>query len=461
MQRSDGIHPFRSAITNLARIAPLALAAMLPGTAAAQVFDCPATFSANTAEDVLYFINEPVGIELEFGVGTISGGNYLDIDQFTYYLDCQPGESFPDCTSAGNTVEFIGNVVSDCTDEDGATITFDAQESGGVVTFVPQNPPSETIRIPANTSCSVTFDVMVTGVSGDNEEKEIFELTGFVDSDAQCDNEVSAGLGSQVIFSLSAARTVFWVTKDFSDDNSLPVDVHLVCNTGLPLIQEFSITDPASGGQWPIVGFVVREYQFGELDCHVFEDPIPNGYSPSYTAGADDGVGDVSDDGEGCYFDNVVNGAFTCEIGNDADPGRFTITKYWEVDGAVGTEVVETARVDISCDSAILSVDGVLLQYQTNSVSVDLTGDGDSVTVEVDTADGPANCSATEQTNQSGVESTDDCGTRVIPAGGSSSCMFTNTVFFEGIPTLNRYGIAVMALLMLGVGMVGYRKFTV
>jgi hypothetical protein len=38
--------------------------------------------------------------------------------------------------------------------------------------------------------------------------------------------------------------------------------------------------------------------------------------------------------------------------------------------------------------------------------------------------------------------------------------MFTNTVFFEGIPTLNRYGIAVMALLMLGVGMVGYRKFT-
>ena len=59
-----------------------------------------------------------------------------------------------------------------------------------------------------------------------------------------------------------------------------------------------------------------------------------------------------------------------------------------------------------------------------------------------------------------GVESTDDCGDRAIPAGGSSSCTFTNTVFFEGIPTLNRYGIAVMALLMLGVGMVGYRKFT-
>jgi hypothetical protein len=459
MKHIDGTPSFKAAFANLARAVPLAVAAMLPITAAAQVLDCPATFNANTAEDILYFVNEPVGIELEFGVGTISGGNYLEIDQFTYYLDCQPGEVFPNCTSAGNTVEFIGNVVSDCTDEDGEPITFDAQEAGGVVTFVPQNPPSETIRIPANNSCSVTFDVMVTGVSGDNEEKEIFELTGFVDSDAQCDNEVTAGLGSQVIFSLSAARTVFWVTKDFSDDNPLPVDVHLVCDTGLPLIQEFTITDPAVGGQWPIVGFVVRDYEFGELGCHVFEDPIPGGYTPSYTAGAIDGIGDVSDDGEGCYFENVVNGAFTCQITDNADPGEFTVTKYWVIDGAVGHEVLEEAWVEITCDSTILSVDGLPLQYQTSSVSAYLSGDGDSVTVGVDSTGGPAHCSASEQTNQSGVESTDDCGVREIPAGGSSSCSITNTVFFEGIPTLNPYGMAALVLLMLGVGFVGLRRF--
>ena len=39
------------------------------------------------------------------------------------------------------------------------------------------------------------------------------------------------------------------------------------------------------------------------------------------------------------------------------------------------------------------------------------------------------------------------------------SCTFTNTVFFEGIPTLSQYGLALMALLMLGVGMVGFRRF--
>jgi hypothetical protein len=458
MKRSDGTQSFKSALAKLARAVPLAVAGMLPGVLTAQVLDCPATFNADTAEDILYFINEPIGIELEFGVGQISGGSYLDIDQFTYHLDCQPGDVFPDCTSAGNTVQFVGNVVSDCQDEDGADITFDAQVAGGVVTFVPENPPSETIRIPEGTSCSVTFDIMVTGVSGDNEEKEIFELTGFVDSDAQCDNEVTAGVGSQVIFSLSAARTVFWVTKDFSDDNPLPVDVHLVCDTGLPLIQEFTITDPAVGGQWPIVGFVVREYEFGELGCHVFEDPIPEGYTPSYEAGADDGIGVVSDDGEGCYFEEVVNGEFTCHITNDADPAEFTVTKYWVIDGAVGEEVIEEAEVGVKCSSQILSVDGVP-NDEPGNVYTNLIGDGDSVTVTADTSEGPTTCSAWENIYASEVESSDDCGPRAIPAGGSSSCTITNTVFFEGIPTLSQYGLALMALLMLGVGVVGLRRF--
>ena len=33
------------------------------------------------------------------------------------------------------------------------------------------------------------------------------------------------------------------------------------------------------------------------------------------------------------------------------------------------------------------------------------------------------------------------------------------TVFFEGIPTLSQYGLALMALLMLGIGFVGMRRF--
>jgi hypothetical protein len=38
-------------------------------------------------------------------------------------------------------------------------------------------------------------------------------------------------------------------------------------------------------------------------------------------------------------------------------------------------------------------------------------------------------------------------------------CDIEATVFFEGIPTLSQYGMAIMVLLMLGVGFVGFRRF--
>jgi hypothetical protein len=48
---------------------------------------------------------------------------------------------------------------------------------------------------------------------------------------------------------------------------------------------------------------------------------------------------------------------------------------------------------------------------------------------------------------------------RPPPSIGSHTCTFTNTVFFEGIPTLSQYGLAVLVLLTLGVGFVGLRRF--
>jgi hypothetical protein len=38
-------------------------------------------------------------------------------------------------------------------------------------------------------------------------------------------------------------------------------------------------------------------------------------------------------------------------------------------------------------------------------------------------------------------------------------CTIVNTVFFEGIPTLSQWGMAIMALLMLGVGFISVRRF--
>ena len=47
---------------------------------------------------------------------------------------------------------------------------------------------------------------------------------------------------------------------------------------------------------------------------------------------------------------------------------------------------------------------------------------------------------------------------RAVTLGGSGSCTIYNTVFFEGIPSLNQFGLMILALLMLGVGAVAFRR---
>ena len=69
-------------------------------------------------------------------------------------------------------------------------------------------------------------------------------------------------------------------------------------------------------------------------------------------------------------------------------------------------------------------------------------------------------CWVNETLFDSAVEGDGGCDGQVfLPGDSDQSCVITNTVFFEGIPTLSQYGMAIMALLMLGVGFVGFRRF--
>jgi hypothetical protein len=57
------------------------------------------------------------------------------------------------------------------------------------------------------------------------------------------------------------------------------------------------------------------------------------------------------------------------------------------------------------------------------------------------------------------VEVDNGCQNITVSAGNGASCTITNTVFFESIPTLGRYGLAILTILMLGIGLVGFRRF--
>jgi len=231
----------------------------------------------------------------------------------------------------------------------------------------------------------------------------------------------------------------FEVWKEFSDGRENEVEVSLSCNTGIPLDQNKRITGGGSS-----VNFVVKHIQGEAVICEVLESEGVDGYDPVFNGGA------------GCRWESVTAGQqYTCEIVNSARPATFTVTKAWLYAGSVTETVSMKPSLSVFCNNEIVGGFYNGTGYQYDKV---LSGDDESVEVSVDTLARPAECRAEESGAPGGVEMESDCGPRSIPAGGSSSCTITNTVFFEGIPTLNETGLALLALLASGMGAAFLRR---
>jgi hypothetical protein len=143
----------------------IALFAMLPGQVMAQA-QCNAQMNAEALGGPVQYINQPITIELGMGAGAVLNPDgvtpgYLDIFSFTYDMDCEfdPNnpDTWPNCTPAGNTVEFAGNVWTDCTNAEvgGTVVILDPQVTGQQVKFIvdPANPNPDAIRNSSEQTC--------------------------------------------------------------------------------------------------------------------------------------------------------------------------------------------------------------------------------------------------------------------------------------------------------------------
>ena len=247
----------------------------------------------------------------------------------------------------------------------------------------------------------------------------------------------------------------FLVTKDFADNNATSINVVITCNTGVPLSQNSDITE-AGGG----VGFVVTSFDPAIGSCTITEDGEA-GYTGSYVAngGAASATSCVIDSG------NFAEGDQTCAITNSATPVDVSITKVWNMEGAGGNEVDTDSTFYVLSMGSITGGSacpegpaGEVSDY--NCAMLHFYGEG-TQSVAVTPAVGGTDVYIEEDSQDSAVEVSNDCNgmVTVAPADPTQSCTYTNTVFFEGIPTLNQYGMAILVLLMLGVGFVGFRRF--
>jgi hypothetical protein len=72
--------------------------------------------------------------------------------------------------------------------------------------------------------------------------------------------------------------------------------------------------------------------------------------------------------------------------------------------------------------------------------------------------DGSTSCSVTEDPEVGVLQDVSNCDSIALAPGLDGECTIVNTRLFAGIPTMSQYGLALLALLMLGIGLVAYRR---
>ena len=181
-----------------------------------------------------------------------------------------------------------------------------------------------------------------------------------------------------------------------------------------------------------------------------------------------------------CSFSDVFEGGVGyCINISVPEPVDVDVTKLWETFGAQQADFDPDVGIRLVCEDAIAVCAGSfcdpfeivipLSESDFNDEDGNYIGEGVAEFTVIPewfpTADDPddqlfTECVATEiGINNSQVDVDNGCLGIEVAAGMGDECTITNTWFFEGIPTLSQYGMAIMALLMLGVGFIGMRRF--
>jgi hypothetical protein len=270
--------------------------------------------------------------------------------------------------------------------------------------------------------------------------------------------------------SRGSTRATFSVSKEFTDGNNpAEVDVQLDCSSGLILDQVKSISEDQG------VEFIAQSFDDGTLTCSISEtDESAAGYEATYLA---TGPSAVSSEG-GCYFDEIFDGdENACHITNTPLPVEINVYKDWVFEGSNAPDINTFIVIEIGCSSEIVEINCPVPGPASNNTPFEgpagkngypyyeiclgetgLNDVGFLARVKPDYPD--TECTVTEYVFDAAVEVNNGCGTFNVSVGNGHDCTITNTVFFEGIPALSSRGLAILALLMMGAGFAGFRRFS-
>ncbi len=231
---------------------------------------------------------------------------------------------------------------------------------------------------------------------------------------------------------LAQTSAQFPVTVDYDDNNPAEVEVSLQCNTGQPLNQSKGVTEGAG------VTFVVVDFADGEMDCEV---SVTDAFG--YTAS------------EGCEFTAIADGSENaCDFDLTVDFVTVEVFKTW-IDENPQFNNNTFASADYSCGN-VFNGSG----YGAQNGNLNFVGLEASDTISLRPHwDGSTSCTVFELQVGGAESDASECDGVAVSIGEDTSCTIFNTRLYEGIPTLSQYGLGVMALLMLAVGFVAFRRY--
>jgi hypothetical protein len=436
------------------------------GTTIAPQANLPVTFSCDTAAAGSYTATYSCDYTVD-GLSVPTGGNG-GVQQATYTYTCDvrdtvsdvdpmppSGTTLTEMVQAGGTASFTVDFDEVANEGETGEVTSCSLADGTNFTITSPIPADFPVTIPANGSVTVT----VEGTDPDDGSSPTDTLTCTYTDTA---NPSGTDAVYPLVLAVGGGNTTIDVTKVFTDDNPGEVLVTLTCDTGLPLTQSFMISE-GNG-----VSFVVTSFESGEMNCSVTEEAT-SAYSGNYVASGDSASVDNDPDAPGCHFLAIDGGdGNACSITNSPDPVDVVIEKEWLFAGNF-SELEIFYKLTLYCDTEIVGGDPYF-NGTSNGPASDVhlwfqefegtSPDNRIFTAEVIPGYPSSDCWVEEEVFSDAVEVDNGCGDLVVSAGSGDSCTVTNTVFFEGIPTLSQYGLAIMALLMLGIGMVGFRRFS-
>jgi len=249
------------------------------------------------------------------------------------------------------------------------------------------------------------------------------------------------------------------------ETDGIQVTGHLSCTGAVSTQQNvvFTATTDAVLFVYDIIN--IPEGQ--QVDCRITED-VPENYVADYEESGcqNDNCGDSDTGIDECFWPDVdFDGTYTCTITNRPLPATATVTKTWVIEGA-DQGFNPFHEVIAYCNSAVRGQYSFCINKGTSCVAwyeVDEASEGsqDYGFTVLKPRYPNTHCQFVEYSIDSVIESdSEDCyDGALMTAGSHFDCEIVNTVFFEGIPTLSQYGMAILALLMLGVGLVGFRRF--